>query len=53
MECEILELGIGQASKCDAVGLKPMKRLLYSWFGNFYALFGLSELLGHMYALWG
>ena len=30
-----------------------MKRLLYTWFGNCYALFGLSELLGHMYAVWG
>ena len=30
-----------------------MKRLLYTWFGNFYTLFGLSALLGHMYAVWG
>ena len=35
------------------MGLKPMKRLLYTWFGNCYTLFGLSELLGHMYAVWG
>ena len=30
-----------------------MKRLLYTWFVNFYALFALSTLLGHMYAVWG
>ena len=28
-----------------------MKRLQYTWFDNCYALFGLSELLGHLYAL--
>ena len=49
----LLELYIGQASKYDAMGLQPMKRLLYTWFGNCHALFGLSELLGHMYAVWG
>ena len=32
--------------------LKPIKRLLYAWFGNFYALFELIEFLGYMYALW-
>ena len=47
------EVECRQASKCDAMGFKPMKRLLYTWFGNCYALFGLSELLGHMYAVWG
>ena len=51
--CALLELYIGQASKCDVGGLKPMKKLLYTWFDNCYALFGLSELLGHMYAVWG
>ena len=30
-----------------------MKRLLYIWFGNYYALFRLSEFIGHMYAVWG
>ena len=35
------------------MGLQPMKRLLYTWFGNYYALFGLSKLIGHIYAVWG
>ena len=35
------------------MGFKPMKRILFTWFDNYYALFGLSELLGHMYAVWG
>ena len=30
-----------------------MKKLLYTWFANCYALFGLSELIDHMYAVWG
>ena len=35
------------------MGLQPIKRLLYTWFGNCYALFGLCELIGHIYAVWG
>ena len=49
----MLELYIGRARKCDVVGLKAMKRLMYTWFSNCYVPFWLSELLGHMYALWG
>ena len=52
MGCGILELAVGQAIKYNTVGLKPMKKLLYTWFGNCYAIFGLSKFLGHMYALW-
>ena len=48
----LLELYIRQASKCDAMGLQAMKRLLCTWFGNCHALFGLSELLGHMFTVW-
>ena len=45
------EVECGQASKCDAMGFKPMKRLLYTWFDNCSVLFGQSELLGHINAM--
>ena len=48
-----LELDAGQVRKGDAMSFKPMKRLLYTWFSNCYAWFGLSELIGHMYAMYG
>ena len=53
--CALLELyiGLGKASKCDVSGLKPMKRLMYTWFDNCSDLFALSKLIGHMYAVWG
>ena len=35
------------------MGLKPMKRLLYTWFDNCSALFGWNKLIGHMYTVCG
>ena len=35
------------------MGFKPIKRLLYTWFNNYYTLFGLSELMGYIYTVWG
>ena len=35
----MLEFYIGKARKYNVMGLKPMKRLMYTWFGNCYALF--------------
>ena len=35
----MLELYIRRASKYDVAGLKPMKRLMYTWFVNYYTLF--------------
>ena len=38
-------------SRYNAMVFKPIKRLLYTWFDNCSVLFGLSELLGHKYAV--
>ena len=50
--CAKFELGVGLAHQYNAMGFKPIKRLPYTLFENFYALFGMNELLGHIYAVW-